>query len=286
MSNLFQTGNVVEITDLKKKYKGFELSVPRLQIPKGFATALIGENGAGKTTLLNILAGIRLDYKGDVTYFDSQEKLCPEVQEKMGYVGTGSYFLPQWTARQVTEMSKLMIEKFHEDVFWKLCDELSIPVEATRNIRKLSAGNCMKLMLALVLARDTEFLVLDEPASPLDPLMRDKLCDMIRGYLEEGDGGKSVFFSTHNISDMENVTDYAIIMEHGSVVEEGFVEELKEKYILVKGEAADADAAGGILFSIRAAMALRASAWRKIWISLQGWIFPKRLLPCIRSVWR
>ena len=122
MSNLFQTGNVVEITDLKKKYKGFELSVPRLQIPKGFATALIGENGAGKTTLLNILAGIRLDYKGDVTYFDSQEKLCPEVQEKMGYVGTGSYFLPQWTARQVTEMSKLMIEKFHEDVFWKLCD--------------------------------------------------------------------------------------------------------------------------------------------------------------------
>ncbi len=250
MSNLFQTGNVVEITDLKKKYKGFELSVPRLQIPKGFATALIGENGAGKTTLLNILAGIRLDYKGDVTYFDSQEKLCPEVQEKMGYVGTGSYFLPQWTARQVTEMSKLMIEKFHEDVFWKLCDELSIPVEATRNIRKLSAGNCMKLMLALVLARDTEFLVLDEPASPLDPLMRDKLCDMIRGYLEEGDGGKSVFFSTHNISDMENVTDYAIIMEHGSVVEEGFVEELKEKYILVKGEAADADAAGGILFSI------------------------------------
>ena len=250
MSNLFQTGNVVEITDLKKKYKGFELSVPRLQIPKGFATALIGENGAGKTTLLNILAGIRLDYKGDVTYFDSQEKLCPEVQEKMGYVGTGSYFLPQWTARQVTEMSKLMIEKFHEDVFWKLCDELSIPVEATRNIRKLSAGNCMKLMLALVLARDTEFLVLDEPASPLDPLMRDKLCDMIRGYLEEGDGGKSVFFSTHNISDMENVTDYAIIMEHGSVVEEGFVEKLKEKYILVKGEAADADAAGGILFSI------------------------------------
>ena len=250
MSNLFQTGNVVEITDLKKKYKGFELSVPRLQIPKGFATALIGENGAGKTTLLNILAGIRLDYKGDVTYFDSQEKLCPEVQEKMGYVGTGSYFLPQWTARQVTEMSKLMIEKFHEDVFWKLCDELSIPVEATRNIRKLSAGNCMNLMLALVLARDTEFLVLDEPASPLDPLMRDKLCDMIRGYLEEGDGGKSVFFSTHNISDMENVTDYAIIMEHGSVVEEGFVEELKEKYILVKGEAADADAAGGILFSI------------------------------------
>ena len=108
----------------------------------------------------------------------------------------------------------------------------------------------MKLMLAAVLARDTSLLILDEPASPLDPLMRDKLCDMIRAYLEEGDGERSVFFSTHNITDMENVTDYAVIMEHGSIVEEGFVEDLKEKYLLVKGEAADAEQAGKILFSM------------------------------------
>ena len=147
-------------------------------------------------------------------------------------------------------MSKFLFENFHEDRFWKICDELSIPVEATKNIKKLSDGNRMKLMLALVFARDTEFLILDEPASPLDPLMRDKLCDMLRGYLEDGDGRKSVFFSTHNISDMENVTDYAIIMEHGNIVEAGFVEELKEKYILVKGEAADAEAAGKVLYSI------------------------------------
>lgn len=251
MSDLFETGSVVKAANLKKKYKGFELSIPDLQIPKGFATALIGENGAGKTTLLNILTGIRLDFKGDVTYFDRQEKLSANgVQEKIGYTGPGCYFLPQWTAKQVAEMSNLLFENFHENEFWKICDELSVPVENVKSIKKLSDGNRMKLMLALVFARDTELLVLDEPASPLDPLMRDKLCDMIRGYLEDGDGRKSVFFSTHNISDMENVTDYAIIMEHGNIVEAGFVEELKEKYILVKGEAADADAAGKILFSI------------------------------------
>lgn len=251
MSNLFETGRVIKAVNLRKKYRGFELSIPDLQIPKGFATALIGENGAGKTTLLNILTGIRLDFKGDVTYFDKQEKISAKgVQEKIGYTGPGSYFLPQWTAKQVAEMSSLLFENFHEDEFWKICDELSIPVASTKNIKKLSDGNRMKLMLALVFARDTEILILDEPASPLDPLMRDKLCDMLRGYLEEGDGRKSVFFSTHNISDMENVTDYAVIMEHGNIVEAGFVEELKEKYILVKGEAADADAAGKVLYSI------------------------------------
>lgn len=250
MSHDFEAGSVIKAVNLRKKYKGFELSVPDLWIPKGFATALIGENGAGKTTLLNILTGIRLDFKGDVTYYDEQMKMSAEVQERMGYTGPGSYFLPQWTAKQLAEMSGMLFEHFHEDVFWKMCDELSIPVRETKSIKKLSDGNRMKLMLALVFSRDTEALILDEPASPLDPLMRDKLCDMIRGYIESGNGRKSVFFSTHNISDMENVTDYAIIMEHGNIVEAGFVEDLKEKYILVKGEAADGPAAEKILYSV------------------------------------
>ncbi len=105
----------------------------------------------------------------------------------------------------------------------------------------------MKLMLAAVLSRDTELLLLDEPASPLDPLMRDKLCDLIREYLASREGERSVFFSTHNVADMENVTDYAIIMEQGRIVEQDFVENLKEKYVLVKGDAEDAEKAAPLL---------------------------------------
>ena len=95
-------------------------------------------------------------------------------------------------------------------------------------------------------------LLLDEPASPLDPLMRDRLCEMIQAYIEEGKGERSVFFSTHNISDMEAITDYAIIMEHGKIVEEGFVDDLKEKYILVKGDAEDKEKAKEVLYSMTA----------------------------------
>lgn len=245
-----ETNSVVKVTDLQKKYKGFELSIPQLGIPKGYATALIGENGAGKTTLLNLMAGIRLDFQGQITYFDKKEKLGCKVQERMGYTGPGSYFLPHWTVKQVEEISSLLFENFHRDRFQAICDELNIPVGVTKEVKNLSDGNRMKLMLAAVLARDTELLILDEPASPLDPLMRDKLCDILREYLEQGNGEHSVFFSTHNIADMENVTDYAIIMEHGNIVEQGFVEDLKEKYVSVKGEAEDADAARKILFTM------------------------------------
>ena len=80
--------------------------------------------------------------------------------------------------------------------------------------------------------------------------MRDKLCQLISEYIQNGNGEKSVFFSTHNISDMENITDYAIIMENGSIVEQGFVEDLKEKYIVIKGDATDTEAAGKILYTI------------------------------------
>lgn len=241
--------NVIQISGLQKKYKGFELSVPRLEVPEGFATALIGENGAGKTTLLNILTGIRRDFKGNVTYFGDGRKLDAETQENIGYTGPGCYFLPNWTIDQVEEVSGLLFSGFHGDRFRSLCGELGIKRGLTRNVKKLSDGNRMKLMLAAALARDTELLIMDEPASPLDPLMRDRLCDMIREYLEQGNGKRSVFFSTHNIADMENVTDYAVILEHGNVVEEGFVEELKEKYVCVKGEASDGEKAGKVLFS-------------------------------------
>lgn len=241
---------VIKVSEVKKKFRGFTLDIPQCSIPKGFATALIGENGAGKTTFLNLLAGIRLDYKGQIRYFDEQETEIEKVRTRLGYTGSGNFFLPHWNLKQVEEISELLFDNFSKERYQQLCGELGIGGgDWKKRVSKLSDGNKMKLALATVLARNTECLLMDEPASPLDPLMRDKLCEMIREYLEEGNGKRSVLFSTHNISDMENVTDYCLIMERGRIVESGFVEDLKEKYVLVKGEAKDAEIAKMVLYS-------------------------------------
>lgn len=234
-----KTESIVSGKNLVKKYKGFTLDIDSLEIPKGFATALIGENGAGKTTLLNMMAGVRMDYKGEFTYFDGKSIEEKGVKNAIGFTAPKEYFFPTWTTAQVKEMNQILFSDFDGQKYDRYMETLDIPVKNVKSIKGLSDGNVIKLMLAGVLSRDTKMLVLDEPASPLDPLMRSRLCDLIRKYIEEGQGEKSVFFSTHNIADMENVTDYAILMEKGRILEQGFVEDLKEKYILVKGENQD-----------------------------------------------
>ena len=129
--------------------------------------------------------------------------------------------------QQVEEVTQMLFDKFDREKFESLLEQLQISINTAggkqKKVSDLSDSNKMKLMLAGVLARETSLLILDEPASPLDPLMRDILCDILRQYLDQGEESGRSFFSTHNIADMENVTDYAIIMEHGQVMEQGFV---------------------------------------------------------------
>lgn len=248
----------VKGTNLVKEYKNFRLDIPDLEIPQGFATALIGENGAGKTTLLNMMSGIRLDFQGDFTFFEKysndEKERRPEIKNRIGYTGTGKYYLPTWSVGDIEAISELIFTNFDKDRFKQLCKELALFGDRDFDPKKknsdLSDGTKMKLMLATVLARDTDLLILDEPASPLDPLMRDVLNSRISEYISSGEGSRTVFFSTHNVADMESITDYAIIMEHGNIVEKGFVDDLKEKYVLVKGDASDTETAKGILYSI------------------------------------
>ena len=132
--------SVVSVHDIKKKYKGFELDVQSLEIPKGFATAIIGENGAGKTTLMDIMAGVKLDYKGSIKYFgkytDEDRENNPEVKSRIGYTATGNYYIASWNLLQVKELLKLLFEDFNEEKYDGFIKDLGILKEGIKESSK------------------------------------------------------------------------------------------------------------------------------------------------------
>lgn len=245
--------NVLSIKGLTKKFSKFTLGEITLDVPMGFATALIGANGAGKTTLIDVLCGVTPKTDGEVTYFgESSDIASASLRDRIGYCASNGFFPQGWTAKDIAISMELAFPGFDRKRFEQLCAELEVDGEHTKKAKpmyKQSDGNRMRTALASVFARKTDLLVLDEPGSSLDPLMRDRLCDRMREYLEEGDGAKSILFSTHNIADMENACDYAIFMDMGRIIEQGFVDDLKEKYIIARGDAKDFDKAKDILLS-------------------------------------
>lgn len=233
----------ISVKGLTKKYSKFTLGALDINIPEGFSTALIGANGAGKTTLIDILCGVTHKTAGEITYFSSEKNIAkPELRERIGYCASNAFFPVGFNAKDIAISMEIAYKSFSREKFAQLCEAFEVDSEHTRKPRpmsKQSDGNRMRTSLAAVFARETELLVLDEPGSSLDPLMRDRLCDKMREYLDDGSGKKSIIFSTHNIADMENASDYAVFMDKGKVIEQGFVEELKEKYIVVHGDSAD-----------------------------------------------
>ncbi len=246
--------SVLEISGLEKSYRGgFTLRVSELVIPKGFSTALIGANGAGKTTLLDIVTGSAAYDAGRLKYFGNAEEPDSEsIKERIGYCSASGFFPQDWRKKDVIRAMSEAYENFSAERFLQLLREFSVYDTFNKTVAKLSDGSKMRVCLAAVLARGTEFMILDEPGSTLDPLMRDRLCDCFRSYLERGGGNSSIVFSTHNIADMESAADYAVIMDKGRVIEKGFVEELKQKYTAYSADASDADRLRGMTITLNA----------------------------------
>lgn len=245
--------SAIELKGLKKEYKDFTLGEINLSIPQGFSTALIGANGAGKTTLIDVICGVASRTDGEITYFSkTNDTENAEVKSAIGYCSANNHFPLDWKAKTIARAMEIAFDNFDRSRFVKLCEKFKLDTpddKKQKQLIKMSDGNKMRMYLASVLARDTKMLVLDEPGSSLDPLMRDMLCDIFREYIADGSGERSILFSTHNIADMEYATDYAVFMADGKVCEQGFVEELKEKYILVHGDMSVMEKAAPLLFS-------------------------------------
>lgn len=230
----------IKLNGYEKHFDGFDLGPLELEIPAGFTTALIGENGAGKTTLLDALGGITSGH-GKITWLEKYNDLDQnngEPRNEIGWCAANRFFPMTWSLKNIRKSLPLAFDNFDMEKFASLLEEFGIDEKNSKYPKKISAwsdGNRARLAIASILARDTKLLILDEPDSALDPVIRDVLNSKFRQYINQGNGETSIIFSTHNIADMESIVDYVVFLARGRVIAKGFVEDLREQYRYVHG---------------------------------------------------
>ncbi len=226
---------LLEVKNLSKHYKSFDLKNISFALPKGYIMGYVGANGSGKTTTLNLITGMVKCTEGEV-YIDGLS--CGEdmraYKEKIGYVGDESYFPEHYKIRHIRTALKDFYPTFSTDRFNGFIRKWKLPEK--KPVKDFSRGMKVMLMFASVLARDTKLLVLDEATNGLDPVMRTEVLKLLQEYVMDGE--KSVIFSTHILSDLENIADYIYFIHGGRTVLYDAKDELIENFLLVKGESA------------------------------------------------
>lgn len=218
---------IISCRKLKKNFgKTGVLRGIDLQIPEGSIVGLIGTNGAGKSTLIKCLLGLLRISSGTATVCgDDPWELSANTKNKLGYVPQVVKLYSWMRVSQVIEYTGT----FYENWDRARCDELLElwELDESKWIKTLSGGQLQRLALILALGHRPSLLILDEPASSLDPVGRRSF---LRSLLEmNADDGQTVLFSTHITSDLERVASHVAFIDDGKVQFFGELEELKDR---------------------------------------------------------
>jgi ABC-2 type transport system ATP-binding protein len=230
---------LIEVRKLKKTFKQ-GLFIRRtveavkdvsFEVRRGEIFGFLGPNGAGKTTTIKMLTGLIAPSGGEAFLF-GQKVPSARARAELGFLPENPYVFPYLTPREFVEMcgnlsgmrgSKLA--KRTEEVL----DRVGILYAADRQVRALSKGMLQRTGLAAALVSDPQMLILDEPMSGLDPVGRKEVRDII---FSEREQGRTIFFSTHILSDVEAMCDRVTILRKGEVVVSGEIRELLRGEVL------------------------------------------------------
>jgi len=198
------------------------------EVSAGHIYGFLGPNGAGKTTTIKMLTGLIAPTSGQATIF-GEPIPSPRAMRRVGFLPENPYVYPYLTPREFVEMcgrlSGLGMRRVREQTE-RVLEQVGILYAADRQVRRLSKGMLQRTGLAAALVSDPELLILDEPMSGLDPVGRKEVRDVI---LKERAGGRTIFFSTHILSDVEMICDHVTILRQGSVVVTGEMRALLRK---------------------------------------------------------
>lgn len=184
-----------------------------LTIEPGTVFALLGENGAGKTTLIRILTGYQKPSAGRCHVCGINPTQDPlGVRRRIGYVSDAPALYPWMTVPQIGGFTASFYDEAFLPRFKELVDRYDVPLD--RKIRHLSKGQRAKVALSLAIAHDPALLILDEPTSGLDPKVRKSF---LESMIDRAAIGRTVFLSSHQISEVERVADTVAILHQGKI---------------------------------------------------------------------
>ena len=194
-------------------------------VKRGEIFGFLGPNGAGKTTTIKMLTGLIAPTGGSATILGDPVP-SPEAMGKVGFLPENPYVYPYLTPREFVSLCGRLNGlggRVLDEKVVKVIDRVGIGYAIDRAVRALSKGMLQRTGLAAALVHDPELLILDEPMSGLDPVGRKEVRDLI---VEEAGRGRTVFFSSHILSDVELLCDRVCILRRGEVVAGGRIAEL------------------------------------------------------------
>ncbi len=228
--------NAIEIQNVHQKFRvGFWMKPVEilgginLSVPEGSLCGFLGENGAGKTTLINLIVGLTKPTQGRIRIFGN-DAISKEAKIRVGYLPERPYFHEHLTGEDFIKYFGALSGLKRSDQSSR-CEKL-LTMVGLGTARKVELGNYSKGMLqrigiAQALVHDPDLLIFDEPMSGLDPVGRREIRELM---VSLASSGKTVFFSTHVISDVEAICDRVAIIKKGQLIKMGTLGQLLNDY--------------------------------------------------------
>lgn len=215
---------LLECRNLSKKYGNFcALSDLNLSLKHGEIIGLLGPNGSGKTTLIKLINGLLSPSSGEVLINNQ----APGIESKriIAYLPERSYLNNWMKINDVISYFDDFYDNFSKERAYTMLNKLHL--NPSRRLRTLSKGDKEKVQLILVMSRDADLYILDEPIGGVDPAARDYILNtIITNYNENA----TILMSTHLISDIENILDRAIFIKNGGIVLNSSVDEIRTEH--------------------------------------------------------
>lgn len=216
---------MIEIKHVTKKYLMYPaVKSVEVTFQLGKIIGVIGENGSGKTTLLKLLAGLLRPSSGSIM-IDNQQ-VGRGISKKLAYLTDMDYYYPYFTVIELVHYYKSQFADFDQDKALEIVSFMKL--DHNQKIKHLSKGNKNRLKIAVTLGRRAPYIVLDEPFTGLDPMVRKAIMNSIIKFVDLEK--QTVIMATHEVNEVEPILDEVLLMSKGKVIAHKSVDHIREEY--------------------------------------------------------